>query len=220
MVVWVAVVVVFFSIPQSKLLGYVLPAVPPLAVLLAQGVGGWLRSEPPLPWRWWASPAVSTVLGVATIIGVAIAAPHSTRPLGEALRAAHRAGEPVLMFERFYFDLPFYAQLREPVRVALNWTDPAIRRQDNWRKEPRRRRRLRHRSGDPAADHASGGLAIICNGPVSWLVTANNARAEAGYLPASARLFAQTRETSLWRIGPAAAADERFSGCAQTPTND
>ena len=35
---------VFFSIPQSKLIGYVLPAVPPLAALAAEG---YLRAGAP-----------------------------------------------------------------------------------------------------------------------------------------------------------------------------
>ena len=37
MLVWPALVVGFFSLPQSKLLGYVLPAVPPLAFIAADG---------------------------------------------------------------------------------------------------------------------------------------------------------------------------------------
>ena len=41
MLLWLAVIVLFFSLPASKLLGYILPAVPPLAVLLADGIESW-----------------------------------------------------------------------------------------------------------------------------------------------------------------------------------
>ena len=103
--------------------------------------------------------------------------------------------------------------------MALNWTDPAIRSHDNWRNELAD-------AGDFDTVQATRLLItpqaawqIICHDPISWLVTANNAQAEAG-LPASARLFAQNRETSLWRIATASGADDRVSHCAQTPTND
>ena len=36
--VWLVVTLVFFSIPRSKLIGYVMVAAPPLAVLAAEGL--------------------------------------------------------------------------------------------------------------------------------------------------------------------------------------
>ncbi|MFQ6687203.1 dolichyl-phosphate-mannose--protein mannosyltransferase, partial [Bordetella pertussis] len=41
--VWLAVIVAFFSMPQSKLVGYIMPVLPPLAFLLAEVVMGALR---------------------------------------------------------------------------------------------------------------------------------------------------------------------------------
>lgn len=60
MALWVLMVVLFFSLPQSKLVGYVLPAVAPLVVLCAMGYastarpGSWSRRGwgPPSCWRW------------------------------------------------------------------------------------------------------------------------------------------------------------------------
>jgi 4-amino-4-deoxy-L-arabinose transferase-like glycosyltransferase len=46
--VWIAVIVVFFSISQSKLPGYVLPAMPPGIVLLAEYVRERIASKPRL----------------------------------------------------------------------------------------------------------------------------------------------------------------------------
>lgn len=48
--VWTGVMVVFFSIPSSKLIGYILPALPPLAMLLALKSAQWIApSRPDLP---------------------------------------------------------------------------------------------------------------------------------------------------------------------------
>ena len=38
--IWLGIVLIFFSIPKSKVIGYVLPAVPPLAVLVAYRLAG------------------------------------------------------------------------------------------------------------------------------------------------------------------------------------
>jgi 4-amino-4-deoxy-L-arabinose transferase-like glycosyltransferase len=46
LVIWIAVTVVFFSISQSKLPGYVLPAIPPGMVLLAEYVRQRIASKP------------------------------------------------------------------------------------------------------------------------------------------------------------------------------
>ena len=47
--VWFAVVLVFFSLPQSKLVGYVLPALAPLAFLLAEVIlGAWREPGDPV----------------------------------------------------------------------------------------------------------------------------------------------------------------------------
>ena len=43
--VWVLVVVGFFSLPQSKLIGYVLPAVPPLGRRMTSGQGTPVRQK-------------------------------------------------------------------------------------------------------------------------------------------------------------------------------
>jgi 4-amino-4-deoxy-L-arabinose transferase-like glycosyltransferase len=46
LLIWIGVVVAFFSISQSKLPGYILPAVPAGAILLAQWLGQWGIEKP------------------------------------------------------------------------------------------------------------------------------------------------------------------------------
>ena len=117
MLVWVAVVVVFFSLPRSKLLGYVLPAVPALAYLLADA---WAAVDPARSRQrlgWWASAAVSALVGIAAVVWLAIHPVRSTRELALALGAQHAPGEPVYMLNDYYFDVPFYARLSAPIKA-------------------------------------------------------------------------------------------------------
>ena len=65
--VWVAVVIAFFSIPQSKPLGYVLSAVPPLAFLMADGFLAFRSTSARSVRMWWASLAVMMLLSVGAI---------------------------------------------------------------------------------------------------------------------------------------------------------
>ena len=60
---WLAVVVAFFSWPRSKLPGYVLPALPPLAALLATAL-----QPRPLLARWLLGGAALTCLGLVAVI--------------------------------------------------------------------------------------------------------------------------------------------------------
>jgi 4-amino-4-deoxy-L-arabinose transferase-like glycosyltransferase len=63
---WVAFPLVFFSVSKSKLPGYILPAIPPLVLLLAASLGSRLRpAEKPARW-------LVAVLG-AGLLGLAIA---------------------------------------------------------------------------------------------------------------------------------------------------
>jgi 4-amino-4-deoxy-L-arabinose transferase-like glycosyltransferase len=48
LVIWIAVIVIFFSISRSKLPGYVLPAIPPGIVLLSQYVRARIAAKPQL----------------------------------------------------------------------------------------------------------------------------------------------------------------------------
>jgi 4-amino-4-deoxy-L-arabinose transferase-like glycosyltransferase len=201
LLVWPALVLVFFSIPRSKIAGYALPALPPLALLLGRELDLVLGGEatrrrafqvsaalmalcglalvaaplvvprlgvelPPLPG---ALGAVLALAGAVALTSAAVtcgaaaterparaiaamaifsaalyaaalpAVPHlardSTRPLAERLGPILREGDVVASYRRWFYDLPFYLDRREPVVVAENWSDPEIPRRDNWQRE-------------------------------------------------------------------------------------
>jgi 4-amino-4-deoxy-L-arabinose transferase-like glycosyltransferase len=199
MVLWLAVIVLFFSFPASKLLGYVLPAVTPLAVLLADGIesGKLGRVRPD---RWWKTSAVFTaVLSLAAITMLAVRAPHSAKELGLALRTQRSAGEPVYMLGSYYFDVPIYGRFQEPAGVVLEWTDPNIRRRDSWRKELADAGVFSPQQAQVVLLEPAQLSASICAKPVSWAIGPADSENTYPFL-AAAKVIAQTKEATLWRV--------------------
>ncbi|WP_077034845.1 glycosyltransferase family 39 protein [Pelomonas sp. KK5] len=188
--VWLLVIVGFFSLPASKLVGYVLPAVVPLAWLMAEGLQA-------LPARWWrAALGLSALLSVGVVIGLAVHPLRNSRDLAAALSANARADEPLVMLRQYAYDLPFYARLAGPVTVVDDWSDPAVQASDNWRKEladaglfaPAAAARLI----EPAALTAT-----LCRSPVSFVLGED---ASAWPQLAGAQALAQQRGLTLWRV--------------------
>lgn len=199
MALWLVVVTLFFSLPNSKLLGYILPAVPPLMYFVAEGFVS-LGTATAIQRRlWWGGAALGFAISIVGIIGFAMRPPSAaSHDLARVLAAQRVAGEPVFMVGRYYFDLPFYAGLREPVVVIDNWSNPQIKLRDNWRKEL-------FDAGELAPERAATVLvetdrfgAALCASPVSWVIGPVNqwpAR-----LPAAAVQVARGRHHALWRI--------------------
>ena len=161
---WLAVVVVFFSWPRSKLLGYVLPALPPLAALLAAAI----RTRTLLA-RWvWGGTAL-TCLGL--VAGIGQMPPTSHRDIGQALKAQRQPGEEVLFVDGHFFDVPFYARLEVNPHVWSDWDDPALPLRDHWRKELHDAARF-----DPQAARVLVRTRelprLLCSGRPLWIVSA------------------------------------------------
>ena len=125
---WLLTIIGFFSLPASKLVGYVLPALAPAAVLLAL-----VLVSRGTPWRW---VAACSALACTVIVGVlAWKAPHSHRELGRTLASHMQSGDRVVFVDDYFYDVPFYARLTQPAIVISDWDDPEISVRDNWRKE-------------------------------------------------------------------------------------
>ncbi|MEP6791457.1 MAG: glycosyltransferase family 39 protein [Ramlibacter sp.] len=133
-VAWLLAIVVFFSLPQSKLVGYVLPAAPPLAFLVADMIESVLAQG---RWRRLAlgSVAIGALLCIVAAVVSARVDNRSLKGLGQALGALRQPHEPVVFMKNFYYDVAFYARLDEPSLVVDDWADPALTHRDNWRKE-------------------------------------------------------------------------------------
>jgi 4-amino-4-deoxy-L-arabinose transferase-like glycosyltransferase len=139
--IWAVLVVAFFSIPASKLVGYVLPMLAPLAALIAEvivaglqrretenGTGNTRRS-------YGACLAAAMALCIlATVLAAIYARPNATQ-LGKLARADFKPGDQLVMLRAYAYDLPMALRDPRPAWVVDNWSNPDIPLRDNWRKE-------------------------------------------------------------------------------------
>ena len=134
--VWVLAILTFFSIPHSKLIGYILPVIPPLALLSALG---WERL---MAHRQKANKVFAGVcvmnLGLALALALEVGdvtRTSRTQDLALVLACAAQPEDTVFVSDAYPYDLPFYAQTSKPMQVLGNW--PELRKQvgDGWQRE-------------------------------------------------------------------------------------
>jgi hypothetical protein len=134
--VWVLAIGVFFSIPRSKLVGYILPVMPPLALLAAWGweraLGHW-RHAPKL----WAG-LVSLALTIAVITNFmveSVTRDRYTTDIAPTLACLKQPGDTIVLVGGYPYDLPFLIHEEKQMVVVQDW--PAMRKStgDNWRRE-------------------------------------------------------------------------------------
>ena len=197
MMCWVAVTVAFFSIPQSKLIGYAVPAAAPLAWLAAEFIASRDVHHA------WARNLHSIACGAAIamflcVVGYGIRAPHSTHALSTVLVNERRSGEDIVFFDTYPYDLVVQARLRQPVPVVKQWPDSRAPSPDGWPKELMDAARF---APAPAAEVlvGEGVLAHLSSSRRTWIVSSNSAQ-----LPAALHAYARLRtaDHTLWLVEP------------------
>ena len=133
---WVLAILVFFSIPHSKLVGYILPVLPPLALLAALG---WERAVAH-------RASAGKVFGAICLFNMAAALVLMTQ-VGDVTRTGRaedvarvlaceaRPSDTVYVSGAFPYDLPFYAQTTRPLVVLQDWTTLRQKAGDGWERE-------------------------------------------------------------------------------------
>ena len=134
--IWVLAIAVFFSIPSSKLVGYILPIMPPLALLAAWG---WERAmarirHAQLIWR----GLVALSLAGAVITNFLIedfTRDRFTIDIAPTLICLKQTGDTLYVVGGYPYDLPFLFHADKPMIVVQDW--PKVRQTagDNWRRE-------------------------------------------------------------------------------------
>lgn len=134
--IWALAITAFFSIPNSKLIGYVLPVMPALALLAALG---WERTMARRA-RSGGVFAGLCLLNIGIALVLVLKVGDVTRngraqDIAQALACAARPTDTVYVSDAFPYDLPFYAQTAKPMVVLENW--PLLRQQagDGWQRE-------------------------------------------------------------------------------------
>jgi 4-amino-4-deoxy-L-arabinose transferase-like glycosyltransferase len=137
MAIWLALVLVFFSIPASKLVGYVLPTLAPIAVLVAEVIVAGLAGRDMHSTRRSYRACLAAAMLLCTLMTVltAIYARPNAMPLGRSARSDFKPGDQVVMLHAYAYDLPMALRDPQPAWVVDNWNNPEIPVRDNWRKE-------------------------------------------------------------------------------------
>ena len=139
--IWLLAIIGFFSIPHSKIIGYALPVMPPLALLAALG---WddamarLKLGAPAQARWFAALCVVSI-GIAigaNLVAAEYTKKYATQDIAQALEAAGaQPSDTVYLLNDFAYDLPFYRRASTHMVVLQDW--PALRQSpgDDWQHE-------------------------------------------------------------------------------------
>ncbi|MDB6063599.1 MAG: dolichyl-phosphate-mannose-mannosyltransferase family protein [Verrucomicrobiaceae bacterium] len=143
LLLWPLLILIFFSIPTSKVVGYILPTLPPLAMLMGDFLARrfeenkhgteiksiWvLRSIRYFPW-------VGGFVILAAIITVSIVDHSGIRPLANMLQKEITSNDVIVSYRTYYQDLPMYLLSQKPMVIVDDWKNPAILQEDNWRRE-------------------------------------------------------------------------------------
>jgi 4-amino-4-deoxy-L-arabinose transferase-like glycosyltransferase len=216
---WLVIVTVFFSLPQSKLVGYILPVTLPLAFLAADSAVQ-LRRDSSWWRRLWGATAILATVCCLALAGLAAAYPQrSTRELARALQSRILPGDRVLFLHQYYFDLPFYAGLRAPVAVADDWGNPDVSRHDNWRKELADAGQFAPEADRQVLLPRGAVMAALCASPITWLVAPKSMIKDYPELQGAAPVF-ETGSDALWRVRGGVTGDLGARACLERPSAD
>lgn len=205
---WVVAVTGFFSLPKSKLVGYVLPTLAPWAVLLATA---WVAQ--PLR-RLRLAVGGGVLLCVLAVAGLTWKGPANHADLAAALAARLQPGDRVAYLGDAFFDLRLLAHASLAPAVIDDWEDPEIARGDSWRKELRDTVRFAPALGASRLWARDEAWRQRCAGGRLWLVRSPGAALPPGF--EDARSVTVGRCGELMQVeGPAPA--RRCEAGAQVP---
>ncbi len=207
---WLVGTLVFFSIPQSKLIGYAMVAAPPLAVLVADGLAR--MAGTPARARVWATRlAVVAILIGAAMLASVVRREHdqsNTPQLAALLQPLLTSPDDALVAMSHYpFSLPFYLRHPQPLRVVEDWGQSWVTQKDTWRRELHEAAAFDPDRGkslllDPGAMR----LFLTCSPRTVWLIVPRAAEERVPQLPRLQRI-AQVGDDAVWRNTPSNPAD-------------
>uniref|UniRef100_UPI003341F12A ArnT family glycosyltransferase n=1 Tax=Castellaniella defragrans TaxID=75697 RepID=UPI003341F12A len=217
MLSWLLVILVFFSIPASKLVGYIIAALPPLAWFVAETFEARAARDRQGAERSLAASALIAVLICALAVIVMVVAPQPTnKPLARVIAAEAGPGDQLVMLDLYAYDTSFYARRGIPAIVVADWDDPDILYADNWRRELYRAAEFAPEAGHHVLWRPAQWHAALCapDRPVYWVMAylddVQNHPALQGLAP-----MASTPRMGLWRLAP----DAALSVCGERPSS-
>ena len=205
MVIWLLLIIVFFSIPKSKIVGYILPALTPFAFLVADAAKSWLdKAEKENLQAWLGATFAASVLICIALIGyLRLHDPSQLSHFTAHNKRAFQQSEQIVMLDQYPYDLPFYLRAPTPAWVVSDWQDPSIAKADNWRKELFEAGRFDTQARQEYLISAQELVTRLCtHGDTTyWIWGRQNASTNFPWLSAAEQIFSNGQGT-LWRLEP------------------
>lgn len=214
--VWTLSICIFFTLPKSKIVGYILPVLPPLACL---GALAWQKCKFKGRSEHIFTALLLCSLGLSGVLNWQAgkySLKHSSQDVAEVLRCAVSDEDKVFVSGGYPYDLPFYAQLQKPVWVAIDWEEARREQIDNWSRELYEGANFDAQAGQVLVPLT----ALTHPDPASWLVVPNDA--DLGAVSVQWSVFAKGQAWQLLRAqppmrsnleSPPTAQDERLNRC-------
>lgn len=128
---WTLIVLIFFSLPRSKLVGYIFPIFPPLALLTANYLSTHWNIQKKRVFIF--CTLVSTSFLLVLVFNAARLNQKSTKPLAQYLKGILHSQDQVVSYFNYFHDMPLY--LEQPITIVADWNSPNIAQKDNWKRE-------------------------------------------------------------------------------------
>jgi 4-amino-4-deoxy-L-arabinose transferase-like glycosyltransferase len=144
--IWFTVVLAFFSAPRSKLVGYILPALPAFALL----IGPWMAQ--------YSRRRVTATIGAAICIVAALVAAFTQQsgPVHAAaqVKSEMKSTDDVVFIGRYFFDVAVVLDRRRPIYIVGDWSQPSTEIPDNLRRQLTEGREFDPQAGYVLLGHA------------------------------------------------------------------
>ena len=105
----------------------------------------------------------------------------------------------VVMVDEYLYDVPFYANLKQPVLIASAWSDPELPKRDNWRKELFDAARFAPVAGQAVLWPLERLAELPCTTAAAWFVIKPPYAPRVRALPGANRVYADAN-TELWHL--------------------
>ena len=134
--IWLISICIFFSIPNTKVIGYVIPIVPPLALLAALGYEAYMQKRPRKNKIFLYITSLNVCLALALTLGLALDKHQSSsRDIAQTITNQTRPSDTIYTLGGYPYDLPFYLKSIHPLIIIEDWTMVKNASSDNWKNE-------------------------------------------------------------------------------------
>ena len=139
---WPALILLFFSIPHSKLIGYILPVFPALSLLVASYLVKIWEAKSVLTDTLKTKKIffyfiVALLCNAFLLLTLVTNASHlnrgSSKSLVAVLKNSISPQDEIVNYYRYFYDVPLY--LGKRVSIVANWDTTNIMHKDNWLRE-------------------------------------------------------------------------------------